>query len=190
MAEAVLTAVAAGAITIFEGSRGRGKTAVAYSVLRALGFQCTRINLSPTTSAEDLFGREIPQSSAGDGFSTKFVEGPLTLAMQRSCRDTDTQPFPSQAILLDEIKLGSPQLLERLERFMLRMVRSSRAKEGRYLLPNKKDISHCARSSLSTKLQGASHFLKIVPFTRMELEVLAGSIASRSNDIATVFQSA
>jgi hypothetical protein len=147
-------------------------------------------SITNNVGGRPFWARE-PQSSADNGFSTKFVEGLLTLAMQRSCRDTDTQPFPSQAILLDEINLASPQLLERLERFMLRMVRSSRAKEGRYLLPNKKDISHRAivivatmnsgalsnaRSSLSTKLQGASHSLKIVPFTRMELVVLAGSI--------------
>jgi MoxR-like ATPase len=142
MAEAVLTSVAAGAITIFEGSPGRGKTAVAYAILRALGLQCTRINLSPTTSAEDLFGREFPQSCPEGGFGTGFVDGPLTLAMRRSCRDSDGQLLPSQAILLDEINLASPQLLERLEGFMLRMVGHRRKREGRYLLPNGKDVSH------------------------------------------------
>jgi hypothetical protein len=191
MADAVITAVAAGAITIFEGSPGRGKTAVAYAVLCALGMQCTRINLSPTTSAEDLFGREIPQSLPEGGFATGFVAGPLTLAMQRSCLDSPDQQLPSQAVLLDEINLASPQLLERLEGFMLRMVRSARRGDDRYLLPNGKDVFHRAivivatmnsaalsnaRSSLSTKLQGASHFLRLIPFTKIELEVLAGTI--------------
>jgi MoxR-like ATPase len=81
MAHAVFTAVAAGAMAIFEGSPGRGKTAVAAAILRSLGLQCTRINLSPTTSAEDRFGRDIPQSVPEGGFVTRFVPGPLTLAM-------------------------------------------------------------------------------------------------------------
>jgi hypothetical protein len=80
MADAVLTAIASGAMMIFEGSPGRGKTAVACAVLKALGVECTRVNLSPTTSAEDLFGREIPQSGKG-GFTMRFVDGPW----QRLC---------------------------------------------------------------------------------------------------------
>jgi hypothetical protein len=112
IADAVFTAVASGAIAIVQGATGRGKTIVAYSVLRALGMRCTRINLAPTTSAEDLFGREIPQAAPEGGFSTQSIPGPLTLAMSRSCDDTDDQAVPSQAILLDNINLASPQLLE------------------------------------------------------------------------------
>lgn len=108
MADAVLTAVCSHAITIFEGSPGRGKTAVAYAVLQALGMHCTRINLSPTTTAEDLFGREIPQSVPEGGFTTRFVDGPLTIAMRCSVNDPHSQSLPSQAILLDEINLASP----------------------------------------------------------------------------------
>jgi MoxR-like ATPase len=185
MADAVMTAVAARAITIFEGSPGRGKTAVAYAVLQSLGMICTRINLSPTTSAEDLFGRDIPQSAPEGGFTTRFVDGPLTMAMKESAKDAASDR-PSQAILLDEINLASPQLLERLEGFILRML-----EPGRYLLPNGKDICHGpivivatmnsaalsnARSALSTKLQGASHFLRLIPFNQYELKVLADAV--------------
>ncbi|KAA6368242.1 MAG: hypothetical protein EZS28_036231, partial [Streblomastix strix] len=92
MADAVLTSIASKAITIFEGSPGRGKTAVAKSVLEALGLKCTRINLSPTTTVEDLFGRDMPQADPeGGGFTTRFVPGPLTSAMNNSSRDTDDQ---------------------------------------------------------------------------------------------------
>jgi hypothetical protein len=190
MADAVLTAVAANAVMIFEGSPGRGKTAVAYAILRALGVKCTRVNLSPTTSAEDLFGRQIPQSAQGGAFSTDFVPGPLTLAMMGSSTDSDGCRLPSQAILLDEINLASPQLLERLERFMLRMV-EEHSGPARYFLPNGKEIWYRsmiivatmnsaalsnARSTLSTKLQGASHFLRLVPFSKSELEVLGNAI--------------
>jgi midasin (ATPase involved in ribosome maturation) len=184
IADAVLTAVASSAIMLFEGSPGRGKTAVAYGILGALGMQCTRINLSPTTSAEDLFGRYIPQCTQEGGFATRFADGPLTVAMNRSCNDSIDQPLPSQAILLDEINLASPQLLERLEGFMLHMVSRSSAGKGRYLLPNGKGVDHHAivivtimnraalsnaRSALSAKLQDVSHFLRLAPFNRIEL---------------------
>jgi MoxR-like ATPase len=55
MADAILTAIVAKTITIFEGSPGRGKTIIAYKVLQTLGLCCTRIILSPTTTIEDLF---------------------------------------------------------------------------------------------------------------------------------------
>jgi MoxR-like ATPase len=82
MADATMTTVAASAITIFEGSSGRRKTAIAYTVLESLGMICTRLNLSPTTSAEDLFGRDIPQAAPEGGFTTQFIDGPLTRAMK------------------------------------------------------------------------------------------------------------
>jgi MoxR-like ATPase len=68
MTDAVLTSVLARAITIFAGSPGRGKIIIASAVLKALGMRCTRINLSPTMTAEDLLGHHIPQS-APEGIS-------------------------------------------------------------------------------------------------------------------------
>jgi MoxR-like ATPase len=192
--DAILKSIASGANTIFECSLGQGKTAVAFSVLTAIGMKCIRINLSPTTSVEDLFGREVPQSSTGE-FSTRFVEGPLTLAMRRSQMDKPNDHMPSQAILFDEINLASPQVLELLEVFMLNMNSSSR-----YFLPNGKEIFHNpivivatmnssalsnARSSLSTKLQGASHFLRLIPFNEYELEALADSILCNNGENLT-----
>ncbi|KAA6330805.1 MAG: hypothetical protein EZS28_053454, partial [Streblomastix strix] len=117
MTDALLTAFAAKAITIFEGSPGRGKTAVAKAVLEALGLKCSRINLSPTTTVEDLFGRDMPQADPeGGGFTTRFVPGPLTQAMNLSTQDKN-QELPSQAILIDEINLAEPHLLEVIELF-------------------------------------------------------------------------
>ncbi|KAA6378241.1 MAG: putative AAA family ATPase midasin, partial [Streblomastix strix] len=191
MADAILTAIAAKAITIFEGSPGRGKTAVAKAVLEALGLQCTRINLSPTTTFEDLFGRDMPQADPeGGGFTTRFVPGPLTKAMKLSEKD-NKQKLPSQSILIDEINLAEPHLLEVIESFILEM-----GKSGRFFLPNGKEINHKsiiivatmnsaalsnARSALSTKLQGASHFLKLMPFNEFELDVLAKAILDESD---------
>ncbi|KAA6370671.1 MAG: hypothetical protein EZS28_033801, partial [Streblomastix strix] len=168
IADALLTAIASKAIAIFEGSPGRGKTAVAKAVLEALGLKITRINLSPTTTIEDLFGRDMPQADPeGGGFTTRFVPGPLTQVMIMSTQDTFDQSLPSYAILIDEINLAEPHLLEVIESFMLEM-----SKEDRFFLPNGKEIIHKpivivstmngaalsnARSTLSTKLQGASH---------------------------------
>lgn len=77
MADAVITGIASKAITIFEGSPGRGKTVVAKAVLESLGMRCTRINLSPTSSIEDLFGRDMPIALLEGGFTTQFMDGPL-----------------------------------------------------------------------------------------------------------------
>ncbi|KAA6398400.1 MAG: putative serine/threonine-protein kinase PLK4 [Streblomastix strix] len=192
MADAILTAIAAKAITIFEGSPGRGKTVVAKAVLEALGLQCTRINLSPTTTIEDLFGREMPQADPeGGGLTTRFVPGPLTKAMNQSKDDIFDQSLPSQAILIDEINLAEPHLLELIESLMLEM-----GKSGRFFLPNGKEINHKsiiivatmnstafsnARSALSTKLQGASHFIRLMPFNQYELDVLAKAILVESD---------
>jgi MoxR-like ATPase len=83
------------------------KTRVALAVLKALGMQNTRINLSPTATAEDLFGREIPQPAPESGFTARFVNGPPTNAMIRSYDHNPRQGMPSQAIILDEISLAS-----------------------------------------------------------------------------------
>jgi midasin (ATPase involved in ribosome maturation) len=122
---------------------------------------CTRLNLSPTTSAEDLFGQDIPQAAPEGGFTARFIDGPLTLTMKRSAKESKERP--SQAILFDEVNLASPQLLEHLEGFVPRML-----EPGKYFLPNGKDVHHRtvvtvammnraallnARSALITKLQ-------------------------------------
>jgi ABC-type multidrug transport system fused ATPase/permease subunit len=101
--------------------------------------------------------------------------------------------IPSQAILLDEINLASPPLLEVLEVFMLNM-----GSQDAFILPNGKSIQHRpivivatmnsaalsnARSALSTKIQAASHFLRLVPFSKIEHEVLTDSILSDSESL-------
>jgi MoxR-like ATPase len=98
---------------------GPWKTRVAAAVLKTLGIRCVGINISPTTTADDLFGRNIPQSAPEGGFTTCFANGPLINTMIRSCDDNPRQR--SETILLDEINLASPQLLEILEVFMLDM---------------------------------------------------------------------
>ncbi|KAA6398497.1 MAG: putative midasin nuclear AAA ATPase [Streblomastix strix] len=183
MADAILTSIAAQAITIFEGQPGRGKTAISKTILEALGLRCTRINLSPTATIEDLFGRDMPQASSEGGFVTQFVDGPLTAAMRLSQLDNPDLGLPTQAILIDEINLAPPHLLEALETFMLEM-----GKEDRFFLPNGKEVNHMpiiiiatlnsaalskSRSQLSPKLQGASHFFQLPQLSQIELSALA-----------------
>jgi hypothetical protein len=154
--------------------------------------ECIQINLSHLTSIKNLFGPEIPQSSPEIEFSTRFVDGSLTLAILRSQMDNPNTQLPSQAILLDEINLASPQVLELLEFYILNMNKSSR-----YFLPNGKSISHNtiviistltssslynSFSSLSTKLQDVSHFLGLIPFNEYKLEAFAKSIFSERDD--------
>jgi midasin (ATPase involved in ribosome maturation) len=87
MACTIITSVGSRAITIFEGSLHQGKIAVVHAVLRSMGMNCIRINVSPNTSAEDLFERHILQSSPDAGFLTGFVDGRLTIAMKESSND-------------------------------------------------------------------------------------------------------
>ncbi|KAA6404072.1 MAG: hypothetical protein EZS28_000403 [Streblomastix strix] len=156
MADAILTAIVAKTITIFEGSPGRGKTIIAYKTKQ-------------------------------DGvFTTQFVDSPLTYAMRLSADDTSDNDLPTQSILIDEMILAEPHLLEVIESFILEMGNSNR-----YLLPNGIEIEHKpiiivatmnsaalsnAKSSLSTKLQGSSHFLTLIPFNKIELKALSESI--------------
>jgi midasin (ATPase involved in ribosome maturation) len=80
IADAVLTAVASGAVAVFEGSPGRGKvfcylycfivfqTMIAQAVLMALGYSCKRLNFSPASTVEDVFGRDLPRSTEVECF--------------------------------------------------------------------------------------------------------------------------
>jgi hypothetical protein len=135
-----------------------------------------------------IFGRDIPQSAPAGGFTIRFVNDPLTNAMVHSYDDNLRQAMPSQAILLDEINLVSSQLLEILEIFMLEMSRSCR-----FSLPKGQEVSHYlivvatighvtlsnARSSLSSKLQGASCVLRLLPFNELELRGMERIILAR-----------
>jgi MoxR-like ATPase len=96
---------------IIEGSPGRGKTAVALAMLEAMGLEITRLTLSPTTTAEDLFGREMPQQADNGGFHTKFEPGPLTRALKRSDEAAVDPDQLTQAVVLDEINLSPPDSL-------------------------------------------------------------------------------
>jgi hypothetical protein len=112
--------------------------------------------------------------------------------MRLSADDTSDNDLPTQSILIDEINLAEPHLLEVIESFILEMGKSTR-----YLVPNGIEIEHKpiiivvimnsaalsnARSSTSTKLQGASHFLKLIPFNKIELKTLSKSILTEQKN--------
>jgi MoxR-like ATPase len=179
IADAVFTAVSAHTIAVFEGPPGRGKAFVSELILCALGLQVTRIKLSSITSIEDLFGGEL-------------VSGPLTLALERSCRDIEDQPIPSQAILFEQVNLANEIVLEELERFMRKVLEGGKSP---YLLRNGRSARHCSIviiatidngdlhnvwPRLSAQIRTRSHFLKLEPLTTFELEALANAILSDS----------
>jgi midasin (ATPase involved in ribosome maturation) len=108
----------------------------------------------------------------------------------------------SQAVLLDEINLAPPSLLDVLETWILEV-----GKAGKYTLSNGEVIFHGpivvvatmnnaalskAHSSLSTKLQGASHYFKLVPFTTTEMEELSFKVLTdvglKKEEIETVLK--
>ena len=60
MVDSIITALASNAMLIFEGPPGRGKTEIAMSIFKYLNIEIKRINLSPSTSKEDIFSRTIP----------------------------------------------------------------------------------------------------------------------------------
>jgi hypothetical protein len=108
----------------------------------------------------------------------------------------------SQAILLDEINLAPPSLLDILEAWILEVITY-----GKYMFSNNEIVNHGpimviatmnsaalskARSSLSTKLQGASHYCKLMVFTQVEMHTLSSEILKRvslENDIDFILES-
>ena len=60
MADSILTALASNTMLIFEGPPGIGKTEIAMSIFNYLNIDKKRINLSPSTTKEDIFSRIIP----------------------------------------------------------------------------------------------------------------------------------
>jgi midasin (ATPase involved in ribosome maturation) len=104
---------------------------------------------------------------------------------------------------LDEINLASPSLLNILESWILEAI-----EPGKYMLSNGEIVNHApiavvatmnsaalskARSALSTKLQGASHFFRLLPFTQNEMHVLSSDILEKAgfslDDVDKVLES-
>ena len=100
----VFAAAECGMKLLLNGPPGIGKTKIIEELAHALGYKCTRINFSANTTYEDLIGSFIPQIIDGKR-SFEFVEGALLKALRNS---------DSTWILLDEINLAHPVVLEKL----------------------------------------------------------------------------
>lgn len=88
-----------------------GKTAIVWhltEVLRGEGM-CVRVNLSATTTTDQLFGSFMPQSDDRNIRTFKWVDGPITKALRSH-----------KTILLDEINLARPDVLDRLAPLLAR----------------------------------------------------------------------
>lgn len=77
-----------------------GKTMVVKQVAMMLGFECQRINLSKETTIPELFGSTMPYFE-GNKRMFKWMDGPITIALRRK-----------MWVLLDEINLAPPEVLE------------------------------------------------------------------------------
>jgi midasin len=106
-----------------------GKTAVVQAIGRVVGVQVTRINLSASTTVEQLFGSIVPGICAnGTSCVFKWQEGTLTTAMKAG-----------HWILLDEINLASKGVLQCIAPLLERSVTS-------FTIPNTDevvDVTHC-----------------------------------------------
>ena len=87
---------------LLEGPPGIGKTAVVVEVAGHLGTCVERINCSSDTTTEQLFGSEVPQYKSNRR-TFEWTDGKLVKAINEG-----------RWILLDEINLLSPQVLESL----------------------------------------------------------------------------
>lgn len=95
---AVLTGTCHAMPVALEGDTAASKTTAVLYLAHLLGQPVIRLNLNGQTDAGELVGRFIPSDQGW-----KFQEGSLPVAMRRG-----------QWLLLDEMNLAEPQVLERL----------------------------------------------------------------------------
>ncbi len=102
-ARAVAAAVRQGFPVVLEGETATAKTTAILWVAHLLGQPVVRLNLNGQTDTSELVGRYVPASGAGAGVTWNFQEG----TVPRSLRE-------GHWVLLDEMNLAEPQVLERL----------------------------------------------------------------------------
>ena len=95
---AVVSGVAHGLPVALEGETAASKTIAVLYLAHLLGQPVVRLNLNGQTDPGELVGRFVPNSSGW-----RFQEGALPVAMRRG-----------HWLLLDEMNLAEPQVLERL----------------------------------------------------------------------------
>ncbi|XP_057291392.1 uncharacterized protein LOC130614024 [Hydractinia symbiolongicarpus] len=100
----IFAAAECGMNLLLNGPPGVGKTKIIQEMAHALGYECVRINFSANTTYEDLIGSFIPKIVNGKR-TFEFVVGSLLRVVMNSSKTW---------ILLDEINLAHPVVLEKL----------------------------------------------------------------------------
>ncbi|KAG4105393.1 hypothetical protein H8356DRAFT_1027608 [Neocallimastix lanati (nom. inval.)] len=183
MADSILTAIAAHAMLILEGPPGRGKTAIAMAVYDALGIDYRRINLSPSTTDEDIFVRTIPIVDNNDNIKTEKIKGPLYQVLSNSSSSVE---HCRNGLILDEINLASNELLDQLYSFLISIFYKEEyhtpqgevfknGNIGVIATMNDAKLSN-ARTTLSSTILNLSHTFRSPNYEPEEMKILTESI--------------
>ncbi|ORX61262.1 hypothetical protein BCR36DRAFT_408210 [Piromyces finnis] len=186
MADSILTSIAAHTMLIFEGPPGRGKTAISMATFEVLGIDYKRINLSPSTTEEDIFARIIPNVVNEDNIKTEIQEGPLYQVLRKSSNSIE---YCKNGLLLDEINLASNELLDQLYSFLTSLfykkiyyTPQGESYEigniGVIATMNDAKLSN-ARTTLSSTILNLSHTFKLPNYEPEEMMILAENILGR-----------
>jgi len=183
MADSILTSLAAHTMLIFEGPPGRGKTAIAMTIYEALGIDYRRINLSPSTTEEDIFERTVPIVDKDDNIKTENLKGPLYQVLNNS---STSIKYCRNGLLLDEINLASNELLDQLYSFLTSLFYKKvyHTPQGEdYEIGNIGVIAKLsnARTTLSSTILNLSHTFKLPNYEPEEMKILAENILGSEN---------
>jgi len=193
MADAIMTSLASHTLLIFEGPPGVGKTVISMTIFEVLGIDYKRINLSPSTSVEDVFARTIPEVEKGGNIKTKIIEGPLYQVLNNnSDNNFDSKKGFMKGLILDEINLASNELLNQIYTYLISLFY-----KNVYYSPEGKvyDISSCigavatmndpklskARTTIPYTIQNRSHTFKLPNHDAEEIMILAESILEKED---------
>ncbi|KAK3242164.1 hypothetical protein CYMTET_48122 [Cymbomonas tetramitiformis] len=111
----IFAALALRAPLLLEGPPGVGKTEVVRGIARLLGNRCERLSLSGSTTVEELFGCFVPRLEGGQRVFG-WQDGKLSLLLKGSSASRESSAVGGAAtacwVLLDELNLASPDVLE------------------------------------------------------------------------------
>ena len=142
---------------LLEGPPGSGKTCAIFELASLLNIPCERVNLSGNVTKEELFGRIV--SSHEDGVQVfKKQEGPIPRAIREG-----------NWILLDEINLAAPELLNSLTKYLQQ---NYEGKGGFHIFATMNPSTTVARYKLPQSVKNLFTLIKIDQYDSKEVEAI------------------